>query len=99
MKRKIGIERLYFLGQFKNIKVENVLELSEEVAMDNHAVRLLYKDLMLSCDLAYNDYKEYNERFKEEKVEDMLRALQEEKTRIEEEYNVRITEKETEENV
>jgi hypothetical protein len=84
--RNLSIERLYFLGDFKNIKIGTTLEGLPEDA----PVRLLLQDLMLSCDIAYQDYKDYNEAIKEARGSDVMDALKKEK-------DVTITEeKETE---
>lgn len=95
MRRAISIERLYFLGDYKNIKVGTSLDdIPEEVASDSKAVGLLLKGLMLDCDMAYQEYREYNERLKVERETDMMEALKEEKETVEKEYNSKVTLKE-----
>jgi len=58
MTRTLGTERLYAMGNYENIKFSNILlEIPEEVAMNPKAVGLLFTQQLLSCEIAYREYK------------------------------------------
>jgi len=57
MNRTLNVERLYFLGQYQNIKFSNVLtDIPEHLAKDERIVSLLFFQNTLSCELAYRMY-------------------------------------------
>ena len=78
MKRKIGIERLYFLGQYKNIKfIDGYLEVPEEHSNNSTLVDRLYYILMVSVELAYRRYLELNQRMHGLELGEAISYLQE----------------------
>ena len=58
MNRNLRIERLYPLGDYKNIKFYDEIEgVPEELAYNKEVVGLLQIMLMLQCDRGYLEYK------------------------------------------
>ena len=92
MQKRIGVERLYYLGDYKNIKfASEVSEIPEELAMNETATELLFLQQYIGCELAYRKYvnmiETINETFTVEKggkkivdTEAVIQFLQEEKT-------------------
>ena len=75
MKRKLSVERLYTLGDYRNIKIINeITDVPEEL------VNLTFQQLTTECDQAYEDYKAMNEERKN--AEDVREFLKSEKERI-----------------
>jgi len=63
MKREIGIERLYSLGQYKNIKfADRYWEVPEEYSNNPTLIDRLYYILMVTIELEYRRYLELNQR-------------------------------------
>jgi len=57
MQRKIIVERLYPLGDYKNIKlIEEVSEIPEELANNSDYMEKLRKSVMASVELGFYDY-------------------------------------------
>ena len=84
MKRILSVERLYTLGDYKNIKIINALETTEDAPDNTVATRLLLKQLSTECDLAYQDYKAMNEEISKLAKEgtDVRELLQQERDRV-----------------
>ena len=67
MERNLDVERLYFLGDYKNIKFGNQLvNIPEKVAMNDKAVELLFLHQFLSCEIAYRRYVEMLDKISQE---------------------------------
>lgn len=80
MERDLSVERLYFLGNYKNIKFGNTLKgIPEELAKNPKVVSLLFADQALTCDIAYRKYHELTERIVDEKITDILSYLETER--------------------
>lgn len=80
MERNLGVERLYTLGDFQNIKFSNTINgVPVELASNERIIALLFAQSALSCDIAYMEYKKRREAMKDEKVKDVLTALKEER--------------------
>jgi hypothetical protein len=59
MQRTISIERLYFLGNFKNIKISTTLtDIPEDWAKDLKVVDGLFREQLISVEKAYCQYHE-----------------------------------------
>lgn len=58
METTISVERLYFLGNFKNIKISNTLAEIPEDFMSDKVLDLLYKHQLISVEKAYRQYHE-----------------------------------------
>jgi hypothetical protein len=70
MERTISIERLYFLGNFKNIKISNTLtDIPEELAMNVEVMELLYRQQLIAVEKAYRDYHEIVKNLPENETE------------------------------
>ena len=77
MKREIGIDRLYFLGEFKNIRFsDRFLELPEEHVTNPEFVAKLYYILMVTIELEYRKYIELNTRLHGFSLGEAIGALQ-----------------------
>ena len=88
--RSISIERLYTLGDYKNIKViSSISEVPEKID-----ISLLFQQLTLECDLAYENYKEQNE--KRQGIENVKAFLKQEHENILQALTTSNNEKETE---
>lgn len=67
MERTLNTERLYSLGDFKNIKFSNTLNnIPEEIAENQKAVGLMFYQQALSCEIAYRRYYDMIEKINEE---------------------------------
>lgn len=61
MNRKIGVIRTYFLGNFKNVKVEDELDdIPEHLALDKDFMNAVYYLMLVSVELAYRKYQQLN---------------------------------------
>jgi len=77
MKREIGIDRLYFLGEFKNIRfADRFLEVPEEHATNPDIIAKLYYILMVTIELEYRKYIELNTRLHGFNLGEAIGALQ-----------------------
>lgn len=57
MERTVYTERLYSLGDFKNIKFSTALTgIPEEMATNDRIINLLFFQQALSCEIAYRKY-------------------------------------------
>lgn len=69
MKRNLEIERTYFLGQYRNIKVFNsLMEIPEELANNDDALRLFRMLQLLEVERAFQEYKLMIESFEREEL-------------------------------
>ena len=87
MKRILSVERLYTLGDYKNIKIVSTIQTTEDSPNNSEVARLLLQQLGVECDLAYQDYKQMNiEASKAEKEgQDIKGFLKQEHDKIEKE--------------
>lgn len=66
MERTLSTERLYFLGDFKNLKFGNTLTgIPDELAQNDKVVSLLFFQQALSCEIAYREYVQMIEHINE----------------------------------
>ncbi len=80
MERSLGVERLYPLGDYKNIKfVNNLSGIPEELASNDRVVSLLFLQQALSCEIAYREYYDTIDRIAKEKIQNALGYLQEQR--------------------
>ncbi len=92
MKREVSVERLYYLGDYKNIKMgSTTTEIPEELALNNNAVELIFVQQYLACEIAYRKYidmidkinQEFSVEIRGKKVADaqkVMEFLQEQRT-------------------
>lgn len=81
MERTLYVERLYSLGDFKNIKFSNALTgIPEELAKNDKIVGLLFFQQALSCEIAYRKYYDMVNKITTEKIQDVLSHLEEKRT-------------------
>lgn len=67
MERSLYTERLYSLGDFKNIKFNNTLTgIPAEIANNPKAIELMFTQQFLSCEIAYRKYYDMMEKISEE---------------------------------
>lgn len=67
MERTLNVERLYYLGDYKNIKFGNSLSgIPEELAGNDKVVSLLFLQQSLACEAAYRTYSELMEHINSE---------------------------------
>jgi hypothetical protein len=59
MDRALTVERLYYLGDYKNIKFTNSLtDIPENLAKNDKVTSLLFFQNALACEIAYRKYLE-----------------------------------------
>lgn len=67
MERSLNVERLYSLGDYKNIKFGNTITgIPEELVNNDKVTGLLFLQQVLSCEIAYRQYVELIERINKE---------------------------------
>ena len=77
MKREIGIDRLYFLGEYKNIRfTDRFLGIPEEHALNPELIAKLSYILMVTIELEYRKYIELNTRLHGFDLGEAIGALQ-----------------------
>lgn len=82
MEKTLYAERLYSLGDFKNIKFSQAItQIQEPFASNTEVINFLYVDMFLSMELAYRKYYAMVENLAREKVVDVISTLQTEQTR------------------
>lgn len=82
MNRTVYVERLYSLGDFKNIKFSSALTgIPEGLAKNDKIVALLFLQSALSCEIAYRRYFDTVDRISKEKITNVLRYLEDERTK------------------
>lgn len=78
--RDIGVERLYFIAQFQNIKIDSRINgIPVEMINNPEIIDRLYYVQMLNSDIAYKKYMDLRQRIATEKVKDILELLREER--------------------
>ena len=78
--RDLGVERLYFIANFQNIKISsNLNNLPAELATNPEVIDRLYYVQMLNCDIAYKKYMDLRQKMVAEKTKDILELLREER--------------------
>jgi hypothetical protein len=85
MTRNLKVERLYNLGNYINIKIiSELIEVPHEQVDTDDKVRLLFQQLTLECDRAYQDYKVQNENRQQGLADgkDVMQLLDEERQKI-----------------
>lgn len=85
MNRNVGVERLYTLGDYKNIKFANeVVGIPEELANNPKVVELVFAQAYISCEIAYRKYvdmiTEINAKYGKD-AESVMEFLQEQRTK------------------
>lgn len=82
MKRSVKVERLYSLGNYKNIKfVDEITDIDEEKALNPVFMGNLFRALMISCDLRYKEYEKSLEEYVKAgygTTDDVIEALSDE---------------------
>ena len=82
MEKTLYCERLYSLGDFKNIKFSQAItQIPESFASNPEAVNFLYVDMFLSMELAYRKYYAMVENLARERVVDVISTLHTEQER------------------
>ena len=77
MTRDLAVERLYFLGDYKNIKFSNVLkDVPDEIAQNDKAVELLYTQQFITVEIAYRKYYELIGKISKQKSEEVQEFLE-----------------------
>ncbi len=111
MERTLSVERLFTLGDYKNIKFGNTLTgIPEEIANNDKAIELLFLQQFISCEIAYRRYVEMLEHISEDlsvvrggkKIADpeaVIQFLQEERTKTFSELYDEIKKAKTDESV
>jgi hypothetical protein len=88
MKRNLSVERLFPLGDFKNIKFTSELEnIPEEFATNEKAVGLLWLQMAYGCDIAYVKYYNLIESLAKTGIKEKLARLEEERQNVINELN------------
>lgn len=80
MERTLYTERLYSLGDFKNIKFSTALtNIPEELAMNEKVVGLLYMQQFLGCEIAYRRYYDLIQKLTKDNVQNVVEYLENER--------------------
>lgn len=67
MNRSISVDRLYTLGDYKNIRFVNTInDIPEELASNPRIIELLYAQEYLQCEAGYRKYVNMLEKMNEE---------------------------------
>jgi hypothetical protein len=78
MNRLAKVERTFFLGQFKNIKITDEIEdIPEYLALNEEVINNIYYMLLLSVESQYRRYQKINKELGEISLEDSLALLEE----------------------
>lgn len=81
MNRTVKIERLYALGNFKNLRLsEEVIDLPEEVTFNEKILNKIRYLLLLDIESTFRKYAELDDKLGRLSLEKALEFLQEEKT-------------------
>jgi len=81
MQRTLYAERLYSLGDFKNIKFSSAItDIPEEVARNEKVIGLMYMNMYLSIEISYRHYYELIDSMITSKVKDVIEHLELERT-------------------
>jgi hypothetical protein len=76
MEQRIGLERLYTLGQYKNIKIlDTITEIPQELMLDNDAQSLLRMLQFIRVDRGYLEYRKLADEVFAMNTEDALSLL------------------------
>jgi len=77
MKRKINIERLYSLGDYKNIKFsEEVSEIPDELVNNEQFITILTSLMLLRIEQNYNKYIKLMESTRGKSIEDVINLME-----------------------
>jgi len=77
MKRKINIERLYSLGDYKNIKFsEEVSEIPEELVNNEQFITILTSLMILRIEQTYNKYIKLMESTRGRSTDDAISLIE-----------------------
>ena len=77
MKRKISLERLYSLGDFKNIKFsEEVSEIPDELVNNEQFITILTNLMLLRIEQNYNKYIKLMESTRGKSIEDAINLIE-----------------------
>ncbi len=100
MQRSLRVKRLWSMGQFNNVELQDeIIEIPEKVALNQKAIELLYQLMILEQEEAH---KEYLQLFKQyplllkmfpanlDFLDETILAIKEEKTRTFEELLVEL---------
>jgi hypothetical protein len=78
MNRSLKLERLYWLGDFRNIKViDDIIDLPDEIVLNDTAVGLVRMMQLLQTEKVYQKYVALGGRFKEKTQEEILGIIDE----------------------
>ena len=78
MNRSLKVERIYSLGDYKNIKVtDDINELPEEIVLNDKAVGLIRMMQLLQVEKTFQTYLNNQKKFTEHSQEDILKILDE----------------------
>ena len=77
MKRKISLERLYSLGDYKNIKFsEEVSEIPDELVNNEQFITILTNLMLLRIEQNYNKYIKLMESTRGKSIEDAISLIE-----------------------
>ena len=80
MKRTVYVERLFSLGDFKNVKFSTALTgIPEELAKNDKVTNLLFLQGAIGCELAYRKYWNILEHITRDKTVDAIKYLEEQR--------------------
>lgn len=80
MDRAVSVERLYSLGDYKNIKfTDSISGIPEHVAMDTEAMDLLRYIQLLEVEQSHKRYIKLAEKLNLDKLDEILAVIEEER--------------------
>jgi hypothetical protein len=82
MERTLYTERLYSLGDYKNIKFSTALTgIPEHLANEEEIVGLIFVQQFLACEIAYRKYYDLIQKLTREGVQDVIGYLENERNK------------------
>jgi hypothetical protein len=80
MVRNIGLERLYSLGQYQNIKFTDVLsEFPENIVLNTESINQIRYLQMVGMELAFRKYLKLSNELNKLTIEEAVKYLEEER--------------------
>lgn len=77
MSKTISVERLYTLGDYKNIKLgDTITDIPDNLAIDKNVIDSLRFIQFLDLELAYRKYLKLAEKFQGKSIEDAIDLIE-----------------------
>jgi hypothetical protein len=87
MSRTIGLDRVYPLGEYKNIRVSDTFTIPEEVMLDDNYINTIVKMLMCTIEVTYLKYIKMSNKLASLSLDEQVQLLEEVKSQTMEELH------------